>query len=208
VAKHQDLDLLGPPGPAEQDQPAERPGEHQIRESKSHATQCCRSIPLRVHQTRNPSSRPTVEFLAPTWSDEGRRFRALEREAASGPGTFHFGHLLHEDDTAYPMEIEIGILRGARCTLSAFRTGSRLGDNEPNDWIRARNGCQRRQLVQTAQPVRYPSRPTHSSAAGGSYPLAPVLTARTAESMICSSRLLWAPCQYTWPQLRQLENVW
>jgi hypothetical protein len=36
VAKHQDLDLLGPPGPAEQNQPAERPGEHQIQESKSH----------------------------------------------------------------------------------------------------------------------------------------------------------------------------
>jgi hypothetical protein len=32
--------------------------------------------------------------------------------------------------------------------------------------------------------------------------------ARTAESMICSSRLLWAPCQYTWPQPRQRENVW
>ncbi len=47
-----------------------------------------------------------------------------------------------------------------------------------------------------------------SHAAGSSYPLAPVLTARTAESMICSSRLLWAPCQYTWPQLQQRENVW
>ena len=49
---------------------------------------------------------------------------------------------------------------------------------------------------------------TPASAAGSSYPLATVLTARTAESMICSSRLLWAPCQYTWPQLRQPENVW
>ena len=45
------------------------------------------------------------------WSQEGRRFRALEREAAI-PGIFYFGHLLYEDDTAYPMEIEIGVLRG------------------------------------------------------------------------------------------------
>ncbi len=44
------------------------------------------------------------------WSQEGRRFRALEREAAI-PGTFYFGHLLYADDTAYPMEIEVGILR-------------------------------------------------------------------------------------------------
>ena len=58
---------------------------------------------------------------------------------------------------------------------------------------------------------RYPPhllRTMRAHAAGGSYPLAPVLTARTAESMICSSRLLWAPCQYTWPQLQQRENVW
>jgi hypothetical protein len=46
------------------------------------------------------------------WSQAGRRFRALEREAAI-PGTFYFGHLLYEDDTAYPTEIEIGILRGS-----------------------------------------------------------------------------------------------
>jgi len=57
------------------------------------------------------------------WSDEGRRFRALEREAASGPGTFYFGHLLYEDDTAYPMEIEIGILRGG--TLHSKHSGPR-----------------------------------------------------------------------------------
>jgi len=49
---------------------------------------------------------------------------------------------------------------------------------------------------------------THAHAAGSSYPFAPVLTVRTAESMICSSRLLWAPRQYTWPQSRQREKVW
>ena len=44
--------------------------------------------------------------------------------------------------------------------------------------------------------------------AGSSYLLVVLLTARTAESMISSSRLLWAPRQYTWPQLWQRENAW
>jgi hypothetical protein len=42
----------------------------------------------------------------------------LEREAAI-PGTF--GHLLYEDDTAYPMEIEIGILRGGTLHVERFQ---------------------------------------------------------------------------------------
>ena len=55
------------------------------------------------------------------WSQEGRRFRALEREAAAIPGTFYFGHLLYRDDTAYPMEIEIGILQGGTLHVERFR---------------------------------------------------------------------------------------
>ena len=55
------------------------------------------------------------------WSQEGRRFRALEREAAAIPGTFYFGHLLYKDDTAYPMEIEIGILRGGTLHVERFQ---------------------------------------------------------------------------------------
>ena len=49
---------------------------------------------------------------------------------------------------------------------------------------------------------------THSHAAASSYRFSLGLAARTAESMICSRRLLWAPCQYTWAQVRQRENVW
>ena len=53
------------------------------------------------------------------WSEQGKRFRALEREAAATPGTFYYGHLLYEDETAYPTEIESGLLRdtGARPRL-------------------------------------------------------------------------------------------
>jgi hypothetical protein len=54
------------------------------------------------------------------WSQEGRRFRALERQAAN-PATFYFGHLLYEDHTAYPMEIEIGILRGGALHVERFQ---------------------------------------------------------------------------------------
>jgi hypothetical protein len=55
------------------------------------------------------------------WSQEGRRFRALEREAAATPGTFYFGHLLYADDTAYPSEIETALLRGRTLHAERFR---------------------------------------------------------------------------------------
>ena len=62
------------------------------------------------------------------WSDEGKRFRALEREAAAAPGTFYFGHLLYQDDTAYPMAIEIGILRDGTLHVDRFQNKSRAAD--------------------------------------------------------------------------------
>ena len=55
------------------------------------------------------------------WSNQGKRFRALEREAATTPGTFYFGHLLYEDGTAYPTEIETGLLRGKTLHVDRFR---------------------------------------------------------------------------------------
>jgi hypothetical protein len=55
------------------------------------------------------------------WSEQGKRFRALEREAAATPGAFYYGHLLYEDDTAYPTEIESGLLRGTELYVERFR---------------------------------------------------------------------------------------
>ena len=55
------------------------------------------------------------------WSSQGKRFRALEREAATTPGTFYFGHLLYEDGTAYPTEIEAGLLREETLHVDRFR---------------------------------------------------------------------------------------
>jgi hypothetical protein len=44
------------------------------------------------------------------WSEQGKRYRALERAAAGTPGALYFGHLLYADDTAYPKQIEIAVL--------------------------------------------------------------------------------------------------
>lgn len=55
------------------------------------------------------------------WSSQGKRFRALEQEAAATPCTFYFGHLLYEDGTAYPTEIETGLLRGETLHVDRFR---------------------------------------------------------------------------------------
>jgi len=55
------------------------------------------------------------------WSSQGKRFRALEREATTTPGTFYFGHLLYQDGTAYPTEMETGLLRGKALHVDRFR---------------------------------------------------------------------------------------
>jgi hypothetical protein len=55
------------------------------------------------------------------WSEQGKRFRALEREAAATPGTFYFGHLVFEDDSAYPTSIETGLLRDDTLHVEWFR---------------------------------------------------------------------------------------
>ena len=61
------------------------------------------------------------------WSEEGKRYRALERAAAATPGALYFGHLLYADDTDYPRQIEIAVLLpGATLCVEQF-------DNRPGD---------------------------------------------------------------------------
>ncbi len=63
-------------------------------------------------------------------SEEGKRYRALERAAAGVPGALFFGHLLYDDDTAYPRHIEIAVLlRGEALQVERF-------DNRPDDLSR------------------------------------------------------------------------
>ena len=58
------------------------------------------------------------------WSEQGKRYRALEREAAATPGCVFFAHLIYTDDTAEPWEIETGVWRGATLHVERF-------DNRP-----------------------------------------------------------------------------
>lgn len=60
------------------------------------------------------------------WSEQGSRYRALEREAAATPGTFYFSHLLYTDDSAYPSLIEAGVLRDGFLHVERF-------DNRPEN---------------------------------------------------------------------------
>lgn len=55
------------------------------------------------------------------WSQEGKRYRALEREAAATPGTLYIAHLIYDDDSAHPSELETGILRGSTLHVERFR---------------------------------------------------------------------------------------
>lgn len=55
------------------------------------------------------------------WSEEGKRFRALEREVAATTGVFYYAQLLYEDDTAYPAAIESGLLRITGLHVDRFR---------------------------------------------------------------------------------------
>jgi hypothetical protein len=58
------------------------------------------------------------------WSEQGKRYRALEREAAATPGTLYIAHLIYSDDSAYPSQLETGLLRGAALHVERF-------DNRP-----------------------------------------------------------------------------
>ena len=58
------------------------------------------------------------------WSEQGKRYRALEREAAARPGCFFFAHLIYTDETAEPWQIETGGMRGATLHVERF-------DNRP-----------------------------------------------------------------------------
>lgn len=45
------------------------------------------------------------------WSEQGKRFRRMEREAADRPGTFHYHRASYDDDTWIPATLEYGVLR-------------------------------------------------------------------------------------------------
>lgn len=62
------------------------------------------------------------------WSEQGKRYRALERKAAATPGTLYVAHLIYVDNSAYPSEVETGLLRGKDLHVERF-------DNRPTSGL-------------------------------------------------------------------------
>ncbi|MEI6195704.1 MAG: hypothetical protein WCS42_15395 [Verrucomicrobiota bacterium] len=48
------------------------------------------------------------------WSDEGKRFRQMERFCAMNPGTFCFSRPMYFDQTAKPVFVEFGVLKTSK----------------------------------------------------------------------------------------------
>jgi hypothetical protein len=71
--------------------------------------------------TFGPNMFPQDRDLNRGWSTEGRRYRAMEREIASTPGTFFFCCLLYADDTDFPAAIDLGVLRPDGLHVGRFR---------------------------------------------------------------------------------------
>jgi hypothetical protein len=71
--------------------------------------------------TFGPNVFPQDRDLNRGWSTEGRRYRAMEREIASTPGTFFFCCLLYADDTDFPAAISLGVLRPDGLHVEQFR---------------------------------------------------------------------------------------
>jgi hypothetical protein len=55
------------------------------------------------------------------WSEEGRRYRALEREIGAAPGRFFFCRLIYTDETDFPTWVELGTLRSGAPYVQRFR---------------------------------------------------------------------------------------
>ena len=58
------------------------------------------------------------------WSDEGARFRAMERRAADSPGTLYFVHVDYEDNSDRPCRFEVGVQDGDGLIVAAFANES------------------------------------------------------------------------------------
>jgi hypothetical protein len=68
-----------------------------------------------------PNIFPQDRALNRGWSDEGKRYRALEREIVGTPGTFFFCCLLYADDSDFPAAVDLGLLRSRCLHFERFR---------------------------------------------------------------------------------------
>ncbi|MFL6140210.1 MAG: hypothetical protein ACJ74O_20745 [Frankiaceae bacterium] len=63
---------------------------------------------------------PQDRALNRGWSEEGKAYRAMEREIAV-PGTFFFCRLLYDDGSWFPRAVELGVLRDSGLATRCFQ---------------------------------------------------------------------------------------
>ena len=78
-------------------------------------------IPHQVGGDLGQNIFPQDRDLNRGWSEEGKRYRALEREIGRSSGTFFFCRLVYVDETDFPGWVELGVLRGAVLHVERFR---------------------------------------------------------------------------------------
>jgi hypothetical protein len=78
-------------------------------------------VPHQVGGDFGPNIFPQDRALNRGWSDDGRRYRTLEREIGASPGRFFFCRLLYTDETDFPTWVELGTLRRGALYVERFR---------------------------------------------------------------------------------------
>lgn len=67
-----------------------------------------------------PNIIPQDRALNRGWSTQGKRYRAMERRAISGPGNILFCRPIYADATDYPERIDLGFVSGSRIVVETF----------------------------------------------------------------------------------------
>jgi hypothetical protein len=107
---------LSQPGPGGRDQSRMRghPRPGRSADDRGHLISCAAGGGYDINLV------PMAAALNRGWSLEGARFRALERKAASLPGTLFFIRLLYHDGTDRPARFEAGVQDGSDLLIDMF----------------------------------------------------------------------------------------
>src|SRR6266702_344769 len=107
---------LSQPGPDGRDQSRMRghPRPGRSADDRGHLISCAAGGGYDINLV------PMDAALNRGWSVEGARFRALERKAASLPGTLFFIRLLYHDGTDRPVRFEAGVQDGSDLLIDMF----------------------------------------------------------------------------------------
>ena len=107
---------LSQPGPGGRDQSRMRghPRPGRSADDRGHLISCAAGGRHDINLV------PMDAALNRGWSQEGARFRALERKAASLPGALFFIRLLYHDGTDRPARFEAGVQDGSNLLIDMF----------------------------------------------------------------------------------------